>query len=85
MLGSNRVTRVLGSIVGFYLPYGWQWYYWNEAHQYVMHPFSIFLWTVSMISDLAYPFAHRHAQRTEKILPDGRKVRNEVLYSLKNE
>ncbi|KIW24688.1 uncharacterized protein PV07_10389 [Cladophialophora immunda] len=70
-------TRTAGSIIGFYLVYGWEWYFWREAHEYVVSPFAVFLWATSFICDFAYPCMLLCVQKTEKVLPDGRKEAGE--------
>ncbi|KAK4998013.1 hypothetical protein LTR66_002684 [Elasticomyces elasticus] len=67
-------ARTLGSVIGFYFVYGWNWYFWREAHEYVMSPFAMFLWVSSVVCDCAYPYALWRIKKTEKVLPDGRKV-----------
>jgi hypothetical protein len=74
-----RGTRFLGSVIGFYLVYGWEWYFWTEAHEYFMSPFALFLWVSSVICDFIYPYALWHIQKTEKVLPDGKKVRADSI------
>ncbi len=66
--------RTIGSIPGFYLVYGWDWYFWREAHEYFMSPFALFLWVTSLICDCVYPYAlWRIKKKTEEVLGDGRK------------
>lgn len=67
-------SRCFGSILGLDLNYGWAWYFWREAHGYFMSPFAIFLWGTGLVRDLAYPLLYLQAQRTTKVLHDGRKV-----------
>ena len=73
------MTRFLGTAIGLYAEYGWAWYFWRNAHEYVMSPFSLFLCGTGLLCDLAYPFLLRHIQKTERILPDGRKVSGELV------
>jgi hypothetical protein len=70
----DRATRTAGSVIGFYAIYGWNWYFWREAHEYFMSPFGMFLWVTSLICDLVYPFVLWKVQKTEVVLVDGRKV-----------
>jgi hypothetical protein len=58
-----------------YMNYGWAWYFWREAHEYFMSPFGIFLWGTGFVCDLIYPLVLYEVQRTEKVLPDGSRVR----------
>ncbi|KAK4203559.1 hypothetical protein QBC40DRAFT_274519 [Triangularia verruculosa] len=67
-------SRALGSVLGFYMVYGWEWYFWTEAHEYFMSPFGMFLWVTCLVSDCVYPFALWKIQKTEVLLADGRKV-----------
>ncbi|KAI9776735.1 MAG: hypothetical protein M1839_009379 [Geoglossum umbratile] len=67
-------TRTLGSVIGFYLVYGWEWYFWREAHEYFMSPFALFLWVTSFICDCVYPYVLWRIKNTEKVLGDGRRV-----------
>ena len=75
----DRATRNLGSIIGMYMYYGWAYYYWKEAHEYFLSPFAIFLWCTGLVCDLIYPFVFYHIRKTEKVLPDGKKVRGAIL------
>ncbi|KAF2762933.1 hypothetical protein EJ05DRAFT_447376 [Pseudovirgaria hyperparasitica] len=67
-------TRAFGSVFGLYAVYAWEWYFWREAHGYVMNPFAVFMWGVSIICDVVYPFALWRIKKTERVLADGRKV-----------
>lgn len=58
--------------------YGWEWYFWTEAHEYFMSPFALFLWVTSLICDCIYPYVLWQVQRTEKTLESGRKVRGDM-------
>lgn len=39
-----------------------------------MSPFAVVLWVTALISDLIYPFAFAQIRKSERVLPDGRKV-----------
>lgn len=65
----------MGSVLGLYLYFGLAWYFWPEAHGYFVSPFGVFLWGSGLVSDLVYPFLLYRIRQTEKILPDGRKVK----------
>ncbi len=65
----------MGSITGLYLNYGCAWYFWREAHEYFMSPFGVFLWGTGLVCDLVYPFFFYQIRKTEKVLPDGSRVR----------
>ena len=74
-----RFTRTAGSVVGLYLVYGWEWFFWREAHEYFMSPFAIFLWGTSFTCDGVYAYALWRVQKTELVLEDGRKVAGDLL------
>lgn len=76
-----RGTRTLGSIIGFYLVYGWEWVFWRDAHEYFMSPFAMFMWVSSMICDSIYPYVLWRVRKTERSLPDGRKTRAYDMWS----
>jgi len=76
---SFRGTRVLGSVIGLYGAYAWEWYFWREAHEYFMSPFSVFLWMTSLLCDCLYPFVLWQVRKTERILEDGRKVSGDAV------
>jgi hypothetical protein len=44
-----------------------------------MSPFAVVLWGTALISDLIYPFVFAQTKRSEKILPDGRKVAGDSI------
>ncbi|RDW85832.1 hypothetical protein BP5796_04157 [Coleophoma crateriformis] len=71
-------SRFLGTIVGLDMNYVWAWYFWREAHTYVMSPFAIFLLGTGLACDLAYPFVYLQVQKTTKVLDGGRKIRFET-------
>jgi hypothetical protein len=72
-----RFTRTVGSITGLYCNYAWAWYFWREAHEYVMTPLAIFLCGTALLCDLIYPFVLASVKNTELLLPDGRKIGSE--------
>ncbi|OCK85682.1 hypothetical protein K432DRAFT_286366 [Lepidopterella palustris CBS 459.81] len=74
------LTRTLGTIIGLLLYYGWGWYHWREAHAYFINPFAIFLWMTGLVSDLVYPFVLWQVRKTEKVLPNGRRVRGDDFF-----
>jgi hypothetical protein len=59
--------------------YGWDWYFWREAHEYIMTPFAMFLWITSMVCDCVYPYALWQIQKVEIVLANGRKVQAKDL------
>ena len=63
--------------------YGWAWYFWREAHEYFMSPFGVFLWVTGLVCDLIYPFVLYQVLKTEKVLPDGSRVRGDDNISKK--
>lgn len=50
------------------------WWYWPEAHGFVLNPLGIFLIGTATLCDVVYPFVLRHVRLSEKVLPDGRIV-----------
>lgn len=78
-----RAARTLVSFLGFVLNHAWGWYHWRKAHEYFMSPFSVFLWGVGLVADLLYPFLLWEARKTERILPNGRKVGEDSLIEKK--
>lgn len=47
------------------------WWWWPEAHGFVLNPLSIIMIVTSLMCDLAYPFLLAHVRATEKVLSDG--------------
>lgn len=47
------------------------WWYWPEAHGYVLNPMSIFMIATVTACDIAYPFLLAHVRSTEEVLSDG--------------
>ncbi|OCL12776.1 hypothetical protein AOQ84DRAFT_333731 [Glonium stellatum] len=76
-------TRTLGSLLGFVVNYAWCWYYWREAHEYFMSPFSVFLIGVGLMADLLYPFVLLRIRKTETVSSDGRRIRGDDLVEAK--
>jgi hypothetical protein len=79
----RRFTRTFGSITGLYCNYAWAWYFWREAHEYVLTPFSIFLCGTALLCDLAYPFVLASVLKTELVLPTGRNANVERNNTIK--
>jgi hypothetical protein len=48
------------------------WWYWPEAHGYVVSRYAVLLWGISITCDLIYPFVLRRVRRSESVLSDGR-------------
>lgn len=74
IVSKSRASRLTGSIVGLWVNYSWAWYWWPEAHPYVVSEPSIFFFGVSMLSDLIYAPVLWRTRATEKTLADGSKV-----------
>ncbi|KAL3424677.1 hypothetical protein PVAG01_03958 [Phlyctema vagabunda] len=72
-------ARALGSVVGLDAQYAWAWYYWRDAHEYFMSPFSVFLWSTGLLCDAVYPFVLWRVRKTERVAEDGRKIRGSLL------
>ncbi|EJD37353.1 hypothetical protein AURDEDRAFT_73359 [Auricularia subglabra TFB-10046 SS5] len=68
-------TRALGSATGMYAYYAWRWYFWPEAHEYFANPFALLLGVVGLLADAMYPLVFVQVRRTERVQPDGRKLR----------
>jgi hypothetical protein len=49
--------------------------------RYFMSPFSVVLWVTALICDLLYPFVFAEIRKSEKMLPDGRKVAGDSVNS----
>jgi hypothetical protein len=41
-----------------------------------MSPFAVALWVTALICDLVYPIIFAQVRKTERLLPDGRRVVN---------
>lgn len=44
-----------------------------------MSPFAVVLWGTALISDLIYPFVFEQTRRSERVLPDGRRVAGDSI------
>jgi hypothetical protein len=44
-----------------------------------MSPFAVVLWVTALISDLIYPFVFAQIRKSERLLPDGRKVAGDSI------
>jgi len=42
--------------------------------RYFMSPFAVALWVTALICDLVYPIIFAQVRKTERLLPDGRRV-----------
>ena len=73
----NRFTRTLGTITGPILGYLPMWWYWPEAHGYVVSGPAVLLWGPAILCDLIYPFVLHRVRQTERVLPDGRVARGD--------
>jgi hypothetical protein len=51
------------------------WWYWPEAHGFVVSPWGVAMWGTALGCDLVYPFLLRQVRKTEVVLADGRVVR----------
>lgn len=68
---ASRFCRFVGSQMGLPLACGLLWWYWPEAHGFILHPVSGIIIGTSLLCDIAYPFALAYVRGTERILPDG--------------
>jgi hypothetical protein len=53
------------------------WWYWPEAHEFIVSPLGVALWGISLACDVAYPFLLQRVRRTEAVLPNGQVVRGD--------
>jgi len=44
-----------------------------------MSPFAVVLWVTALICDLIYPFFFAQIRKSERVLPDGRKVASDSI------
>ncbi|KAG9256597.1 uncharacterized protein F5Z01DRAFT_671855 [Emericellopsis atlantica] len=63
--------RFVGTMMGLPVTTLLLWWYWPEAHGFVLQPASCTIVGVTMICDLIYPFVLAQVQATEEVLPDG--------------
>ena len=42
--------------------------------RYFMSPFAVVLWITALVCDLVYPFVFAQTRKTERLLPDGRRI-----------
>lgn len=54
--------------------YGWRWFFWPEAHEYIATPMAVVILGSAFLADWTYPFVFAYIRRTEHILPDGRRI-----------
>jgi len=73
----SRLCRSMGTLTGLVLCNVVMWWYWPEAHGFIVSPLGIVLWGVPLACDMAYPFLLWRVRRTEVVLPSGRVVRGE--------
>lgn len=72
-----RFCRMLGTTVGLGGSSTVLWYWWPEAHGYLINPFGIFMLGTAVLTDLIYPYFLWSVRQTEVILPSGRIVSRE--------
>jgi hypothetical protein len=66
-----RACRVLGGHLGLTASTLVMWWYWPEAHGFVLQPLSLLLFGSIVACDAAFPFLLARVGATEKVLPDG--------------
>ncbi|EJD45695.1 hypothetical protein AURDEDRAFT_64125 [Auricularia subglabra TFB-10046 SS5] len=66
--------RASGTVTGCFAYFIWRRVFWPAAHEYVTSPIALVLWTTSFLADCAFPVLLWHVRKTEKALPDGRKI-----------
>ncbi|KAH8706354.1 hypothetical protein BGZ61DRAFT_219710 [Ilyonectria robusta] len=69
--------RFVGTLMGLPVTTVLLWWYWPEAHGFVLHPLGVFIIGTATCCDIAYPFVLAHVRSTERILPDGTVVAGE--------
>ncbi|KAI0121315.1 hypothetical protein BJ170DRAFT_704402 [Xylariales sp. AK1849] len=73
-------SRFVGSLCGMGFCNGVLWWYWPEAHSYWISPLGIFLCGLSLICDLVYPIVLWQIHASEKKMPDGRLVLEQLQH-----
>lgn len=71
----SRFCRAVGSLCGIVLCNAVMWWYWPEAHGFVVSPLGVALWGTAVVCDLVYPFVLWRVRKTEMVAPDGRIIR----------
>ncbi|KZV87522.1 hypothetical protein EXIGLDRAFT_620555 [Exidia glandulosa HHB12029] len=66
--------RASGTLLGMHGYYGWRWFFWPEAHEYIATPMAVVILGSAFLADWTYPFVFAYIRRTEHILPDGRRI-----------
>lgn len=51
----------------------------TDLIRYFMSSFSIVLWGTALLCDLIYPFLFAQIRKSERVLPDGRKIPGESI------
>lgn len=67
----------MGTLNGLVLCNLVMWWYWPEAHEFIVSPLAAAVWGTSLACDAAYPFLLWRVRRTERILPNGQVVRGD--------
>ncbi|KAK3376482.1 hypothetical protein B0T24DRAFT_550162 [Lasiosphaeria ovina] len=73
--------RAMGTLFGLVLCNVLMWWYWPEAHGFIVSPFAVFLWATAIACDVAYPLVLWQVRRLEQVLPDGRVIAGGSLAS----
>ena len=74
----------MGTVFGLVLNNLLMWWYWPAGYIWIVHPFAIFLWGMSIACDVVYPFLIWQVRRSEIRLPDGGLMRRDMLSSAGN-
>ncbi|KAK3386064.1 hypothetical protein B0H63DRAFT_394371 [Podospora didyma] len=72
------LCRSVGSFVGLVGCNLLMYWYWPEAHGFIVNPFAVFLWGTATVCDIAYPFLLWQVRRSERVLSDGSLVRGGI-------
>ena len=62
----------MGTLTGLVLCNIIMWWYWAEAHEFIVSPLAISLWGTALVSDATYPFLLRQVRWSEFVQPSGR-------------
>lgn len=73
----SRFCRFVGTFMGLPVACTLLWWYWPEAHGFVLHPLGVFLIGSATFCDIVYPFVLCYVRTTEKTLVDGTVVSEE--------
>lgn len=70
-LTKTRAVRALGSQMGLTFAIALLWWYWPEAHGYILEPVALTMLGIIFFCDMLYPLLIAYVRMTEVILEDG--------------